>query len=152
MQFIGRACLRPGLFLHFGDRRCVKETEAVAAPAAAGFRSTPRVNRLSAALLERRIIQKRIRPRVQNLSSERRRFWQITGDAADLVAFDLAQHFFQTLNVHRFAQAIVNRLLHEWMIGNLAVSNDVFETRELVRKNRGQKIFRFHSLERGGDF
>ncbi len=74
------------MFLHFGDRRGVKETEAVAAPAAAGFRSTPRVNRLSAALLERRIIQKRIRSRVQNLSSERRRLRQITGDAADFVA------------------------------------------------------------------
>ena len=38
------------------------------------------------------------------------------------------------------------------MIGNLAVPDDVFETRELVRENCGQQIFRFHSLERGGDF
>ena len=38
------------------------------------------------------------------------------------------------------------------MIRNLAVTDDVFETRKLLRENRSQKIFRFHALERRGDF
>ena len=50
---------------------------------------------------------------------------------------DLAQHFFQTVDVHRLGQAIVNRLFHQRMIGNLAVADNVLEASELVGKNGG---------------
>jgi hypothetical protein len=55
----------------------------------------------------------------------------------DFVAFDLAQHFFQTLQCPSLRSGIVNRLLDE-RIGNSAIPT-MFETRELVGK-RGQQI------------
>ncbi len=63
-----------------------------------------------------------------------------------------AQDFFQSVDVHRFGEAIINRLLHERMIRNLAVAHDVFEACELVGENCRQKILRFHPLQRRGDF
>ena len=38
------------------------------------------------------------------------------------------------------------------MIGNFAVAGDVFQTGKLVGKNGGQQIFRFHALQRRGNF
>ena len=65
----------------------------------------------------------------------------------NLAALDPAQDFFQSSDVHGFGEAIVNRLFHQWMIWNLAIADDVLQTRELVRKNCCQKIFRFHALQ-----
>ena len=38
------------------------------------------------------------------------------------------------------------------MIRNFAVAYNVFEAGKLIWKNCGQKIFRFHALQWGGDF
>ena len=65
---------------------------------------------------------------------------------------DSAQYFLQSVDVHCLGEAITNRLLHQWMIRDLAVANDVLQARELIRENCGQKIFRFHPLQRRGDF
>ena len=65
---------------------------------------------------------------------------------------DSAQHFLQSVDVHCFGEAIINRLLHQRMIRDLAVAHDVLQARELIRENCGQKIFRFHPLQRRGDF
>src|SRR5262245_45972167 len=37
------------------------------------------------------------------------------------------------------------------MVGYLAVTSDVFETGELVRKNGREQVFRFHALDRRRD-
>ena len=38
------------------------------------------------------------------------------------------------------------------MVRNLAIAHDVLETRELIGKNCREQIFRFHSLQRRGEF
>src|SRR4029453_8826133 len=38
------------------------------------------------------------------------------------------------------------------MIRNFAIAHDMFQTSELIRENRRQKIFRLHALQRRGDF
>ena len=73
-------------------------------------------------------------------------------DATNLATLNLAQHFLKAVNVHRLSEAIVDGLLHQGMIRNLSVTDDVLQTSELVGKNCGQEIFRFHTLKRRCDF
>ena len=94
MQFIGVCRFGPCFPFHFVDRGGVENTQPVATPAAARLGSATRVNSLGAAFFQWRIIQKRIRPRIQNLRRERRRLRQIARDAAYLTVFDLAQNLF----------------------------------------------------------
>ena len=111
------------------------------AVAAVPFRSSPRVDSLSAAFFKRRVIEKSVRARIQDLACERRRLRQVARDASDLALLDSAQHSFQSVDVHRLCQAIINRLLHQRVIWNLPVADDVLEARQLIGKNCSEKVF-----------
>ena len=79
---------------------------------------------------------------------EGRRLGQIARHTLNRAAFDLLQHGDQTVNVHCFAQTIVNRLSHQWMIRDFAIARDILQASQLVGKDRRQQILRFHALER----
>ncbi len=133
---------------HFLDGGRVEDAETIATVA---FRSSTGVDSLRAAFFQGRIVEKCVRPRVQNLTGERRWLWQVARDATNLSTLNFAQHFLKAVNVHRLSEAIVDGLLHQGMIRNLSVADDVLQTSELVGKNCGQKIFRFHTLKRRCD-
>ena len=61
VQFICIGRLRPGFVLHFVDRSHIENAETIVA---VPFRSATHVNSLSPALFQRRIIEKRIWPRI----------------------------------------------------------------------------------------
>src|SRR5262249_59066892 len=82
-QFI-RACrFGPCFRLNLIDRGGVENTEAIAA---VSVRSAPRVNRLSPAFFQRRVVEKCVRPRIQDFGRKRRWLRQIACNASDLVA------------------------------------------------------------------
>ena len=83
---------------------------------------------------------------------QRRWFRQIARNALDGAALDLFEHGDQPVNVHRLGQTVLNGLLHQRMVGNLAVAGDVLQAGQLVREHRGQEVLRFHALERRGNF
>ena len=76
---------------------------------------------------------------------------QIACDALHPAGLDLLDECDEAVDVHGFVQAVVNRLMHERMIGNHAVAGDVFEARKLVGKHGGEQVFGFHALQRRGD-
>ena len=68
MQFVRVRCFGPRFRFNLFDRSGVENTEAVAA---VSFRSTPRVHRLCAAFFKRRVVEKCVWPRIQDLGCER---------------------------------------------------------------------------------
>ena len=74
-------------------------------------------DRAGATLFQRRVVEERVRTRAQDLQRQRRRLRQVAVLDADLAGFDRAQQPLQSLDVHRLVQAIVNRLVHERMVG-----------------------------------
>jgi hypothetical protein len=70
--------------------------------------------------------------------------------ALDFALLNPLQQFDQPLDVHCFRETILNRLMHERMVRNLAIADDVFAAGELVGKHGGQEILRFHSLQGAG--
>ncbi len=73
---------------------------------------------------------------------------QVAGNALDRSSFDLPKKRDQAVNVRCFGKAIVNALFDQRMIRNFPVAYDVLEAGELIGKNRGQKVLRFHPLQR----
>ena len=88
VQLVGVARVGPGLVAHLRDRRRVERAEIVGGWWA---RRPARVDRLRAPLLERRVVEERVRLRVQDLVRERRRLGQVARHAADVAALDPSQ-------------------------------------------------------------
>ncbi len=106
---------------------------------------------LGAALFQRRIVEERVRPRVQRLGRERRRRRQIARQHTHAAVLDAAQQLQPAVAVHRLVQAIVQRLRDQRVFGNLALADQILRTGDLVGEHRGQQIFQLHPLQRRGD-
>lgn len=144
MHFVRIACERPRFVAHRGDRIGVERAEIVG-----GFGVAPaaRLDGLRAALLERRIVEERIRFRVQDLGRERRRRGQVARDQLDFAAFDPAQQREPAVGVHRVVQAIVERLVDERMMRDLAFADDVLEAGGLIGEHGREQIVALHPLQ-----
>ena len=57
------------------------------------------------------------------------------------------QHAFEPVDVHRLAQTIVDRLIGQRMIGNLALSRQIFGAGDLIGKDRRDQILGLHAQE-----
>ncbi len=108
----------------------------------------PRDDGLRTALLQRRVVQIRIRSRGQDFERERGRHRQVARYDLDRARFDLAQHALEALDVHRFVKAIVDGLIDQRMIGNFARTDEIFRACDLVGKHGRHEIFRPHALQR----
>ena len=77
MKLIGIQGPRPCFCCDLFDRRCIEnsQTRLILAPCA------PEVDRLGPALLQRRVIQKRVGLGVEDLVRQGRRFWKVAADA-----------------------------------------------------------------------
>ena len=137
VQFIFRPWIGPSLRGDLLDRSGVQNPQAVIARRLKGPTG---VNGVSAPLFQWRIIQKCIRTGTENFVRERRRLGKIPGHASDPALFDVAQQLFETVDIHRFGETIINGLIDQRVIGQLTVARKVFRTSELVRKNRGEQI------------
>src|ERR1051326_7277301 len=148
MQLVGVGRSRPRLGTYFLYRGGIQDAESIRG---GGFAGPPGVHRLCAALLQRRVVEERVRPGVEDLVRQRRWLGQIAREAFDGAGLNLPQHRDQTFDIHSRGQAIFDGLVDERVVRNLAVAGNVLEAGELVGEHRGEKVLRFHALERGGD-
>ena len=102
------------------------------------------LDRARAPLLERGIVEVRVRVRIDELVRQRARLDGIAREHLDLAALELLEDALQTFAVHRFDEAIAHRLEHERVIRHLARPDDVLATRERLREHHGQRIGRAH--------
>ena len=78
---------------------------------------------------------------------EDRRLGRVAGDEMELAAMNAAEHGPEPLEVHRLLQAVADGLLHQRVIGNLAIGGDVLETGRCVGEHRGHEIVGEHPLQ-----
>ena len=93
-------------------------------------------------------VEKGIRVGIQQFITERRGFARIAREQFDLSAFDLFEHAEQSVQVMRFVQTVVHRLLGQGMVWQLEVAGDVLLAAGKLRKNRRQKIVGPKPLQR----
>ena len=104
------------------------------------------LHRACTPLFESRIVQKRIRIRIDQLMRKRRRRRRVHRYAPDAPLVHRSQYRLQAFEIHRFLQHIVHHFLHQRMVRNLNIALDVLEARRSLRKNAGQQIVRANSL------
>ncbi len=104
---------------------------------------------LRASFFERYIVEICIGSRREHLERERRGLREIACDHVDATVEQTAQQALETVDVHRFFQAVAHSLFDERVIGHDDVPDDVLAARNLIRKNGREQIFRIHACERG---
>ena len=114
-----------------------------------GLERTAGVHRLRAALLQRCVVEELVGPRVEDLVRQRRRLGKIARDQPDLARVDPAEHGDQPVDVHHLVEAIVERLPHQRVIGDLTIARDVLQAGGGVREGGGEQILRLHPLDLG---
>src|SRR5213596_3817875 len=71
-------------------------------------------------------------------------------DEREAPRLHLLEHALESREVHRLEQAVLDRLLHERMVGDLPVAHQVLRAGELIGKDRRDQVFGLHPLERSG--
>ncbi len=84
--------------------------------------------------------------------TEHRRLGGVDRERPNLRRLDSAQNREQTVEVHRFVQAVVDRFAHEHMVGDADRSAEVFAAGGGIRKARGEQIVGAHPLQLRRDF
>ena len=143
VQLVLVANHRPGFFGHLRDRRRIERAQILRI---FGRQTPAHLHRARAALLQRSIVQERVRVGVQQLMAEGRRLARIDGDGSERAFAHAVQDFLQSLQIHRLMQAVVDGFLHQRMIGNPDFAGQIFRARDLIGKNAGEQIVRAHSL------
>ncbi len=72
----------------------------------------------------------------------------IDGHRPNLPPFDRLEDLPQAVQVHRFLQAVGQRLLHQGMVRGLHRTHVVIPTGELRGEHRGEQVLRPHALNR----
>ena len=80
--------------------------------------------------------------------TERRRLRRVFRDATNRAIQHPLEDLGQPVDVHRLDQTILDRLIHQRVIGYLPVADDVLEAGDLVGEYRGQQVIRFDPLQR----
>ena len=144
MHFV-RVTWRRAFFLAYpSDRRRVERPEIGGAGWLAG---SPRLHGVRASLLERRVVEEGVRPRIEDLVRKERRFRRVARDELQLPTMDALEHGAEAVEIHGLLQAIVDRLLDERMIRNLAIAWNVFQTGRGIGKDRRHQVVRQHPLQ-----
>ena len=110
-------------------------------------------HRARAALLERRVVEEGVGPAVQDLVRQRRRLGRVDeverGSRRASMRFE---HADEAVDVHRLVQAVVQRLAHERVVGDLdGTGAGVLLAGGLRREDRGQQVVGLHALDRRRD-
>ena len=143
IQFIRVRNRWPGLLLHRIDRTLLQLAQL---PGVRGFEPPACSDGLYPPFLKWRVIQERIRPRIENALGHRGGFTEIAGRDFDFPCVNPLKETFQGIHVHRLVEAVVNGLVYEGMVRHLAVARDVFQAGELVREYQGQQVLGIGTL------
>ena len=101
-----------------------------------------------ATLFQRRVIEKSIGHRVQDLMGKGRRHRSVPRLKLDLSALQGLEHLAQTFDVERFGQTVPQCFENQRVIWNLHVPRiAVVLTLGLFRENRRQHVVRLHALD-----
>jgi hypothetical protein len=98
--------------------------------------------------LERRIVEKGVRPAVQNLVAQRRWFGAVAEVQAHCAPFHGFEQQLEPPDIHRLVQTVVERLPHQRMLGNFDRTGGIFLALGQRRKDRGHDVVRLHPLDR----
>ena len=147
VQLVGARDLRPRLLLHPINRRLIELAQLLGG---LHVKAAPCDHGLSAALLERRVVEEGVGLGIDHLVGERRRLRRVARHERELSRRHPLEHALQTREVHRFQQTVRDGLLHQRMVGNLPVPHEVLGARELVGEHGGHQVLRVHALERRG--
>ena len=147
MQFVGVADERLRFGYDLADRFGIEAAQILKAFDREG---SARGDRSRAALGHFAPVEERIRVRVEEFVTERRRLARVAGEELDLAPLDLAQHSDEGFHVVSLVQAIVHRLTDERMIGQLDVADHVLLTAGQFRKDRRQQVLTAEPLQGRG--
>ena len=148
MKLVGGTDVGPSVFANAIDRCLIELPELLRR---LDVEPAPGDHRLGAAFLERRVIEEGVRLGVDHLVGEWGRLRRVARHQREPSRRHPLEHALQTGEVHRFEQTVRDGLLHQRVIGNLAVPHEVLGTRELVGEYRSDQVLRIHPLERRGD-
>ena len=148
VQLVGIQHRRPGFTAHALDRFGVELAELgrlLRRHVAAGL------HRERAPLLGRRVVEERVGLGAEDLLRERRRARELAANDFDFAGLDTLQHLHEAFDVHRRGQAVLERLLDERVVGNLAIAaGQVLGAGKLIGEHRRQQILRVHALKLRG--
>ncbi len=144
VHLVGAARLRPCLLAHARDGLRVELADVVGA---LRIGVAPVLHGLRAALLQRRVVEEGIGPRVQGLERERRGRGQVARQHAHRAGLHAPQQREPAIGIHRVVQAVVQRLRDQRMLGDLALADDVLRACDLVGKDGREQILGTHALQ-----
>ena len=101
---------------------------------------------VGAALLEWGVVEEGVGPRVDDFLGEGGRLAQIPADQREPALFHVREQGGQFRHVHGFGEAVVDRLVDERVVGNLALAGEVLLAGDLVREHVGDQILGVHPL------
>ncbi|MCY1273399.1 hypothetical protein D9M70_220080 [compost metagenome] len=138
------ARFRPGFGAHRGDRLGIQRAEVVG-----GFRIGPAtaLHGLGAALLQRCVVEIGVGIGGQHFRRQRGGRRQVAGVQFDRPGLHAPQQRQPAFAVHGLVQAVVQRLRHQRVIGNLPLADDVLQARHLVGEHRRQQVLAAHALQ-----
>ena len=88
-----------------------------------------------------------IRPRAEHFGGQRRGSVRSRATMCDSPLSSRVQQALESFDVHRLVQAIVQGLLDQRMVGNLALADEILGAGDLIRKHRREQILGFHALQ-----
>ncbi len=142
VHFVGAAHLRPGFGTHRLDRAGIERAQVggvlAGVPAAGG---------LGAAFLQRRVVEERVGGGGEHFAGQRAGAGEVACDHVDLARLQAAQDAQQAVQVHRLAQAVVQGLADQRVVGNLALADDVLQAGDLVGEHGGEQVLAAHALD-----
>ena len=148
MHLVGVARRGPDLRGDLCDRCRIERPD----PARVGGRErAPDRDGPRATLLERRVVEVRPGAGVEELVRERRGLRRVHRHEPDVAVGDPLEHGAERARVHRLAQAVTERLVHERVIGHGdRPAGRVVLAGDLRREHRGEQVLGAHPGDRRG--
>ena len=107
--------------------------------ASSGDKSPAKLHGACAAFFERRVVEIRVRIRVQNFVAERRGSGVSIATVRSVPVGHALQDSDQAVDVHRFMQAVRDGLVDQRMIGNANFARQIFGARDLIGKHAASR-------------
>ena len=144
VQFVGIADEGPGVLADLGDGFGVELCQVAEVLDA---ERPPRAHRSCPPLFQRGIVEKRVRIGVEDLMRKRRRLAGVDRKKFHLTVLHVLQHRQPSRQVHCLGQAVVHRLPHDGMIGDLDVAVMVLQAADRFGKRLRQQILAAEFLQ-----
>ena len=148
VQLVGRPQIRGGLRDHLRDGCGIERSQR---RGIAGIERAPELHRPRSPLLQRGVVEIRVRRRVQDLVRERRRLRRVAREQSQLAALHPLQQPAQTFDVHRLVEAVAQRLPDQGVIGGLDHAGIVLLALRLRGEDLREQVVGAHAEDVEGD-